>query len=136
MKYRTSTLVLLAFVATSLYGANNQSADRPVPQPRPRLLPTPAARLAINEKKPRESSVVTLDKMEVTGAKIPAAVPRRAEPEPTKFTWQYGGPLTEVIVGGRPLTIGLQAHRDLFAEDAKYQEKRAQVEFDLIRLKL
>jgi hypothetical protein len=73
--------------------------------------------------------------MVVSESKLPAIVPRRRDPEPSKFTWQSGGPLSEGKLGNLPVSFGLIAHQDLFAEDSAYKPPRAQVEFDLVRAK-
>ena len=135
MKTTAITLLLLAFTAGPMSGADLPSPDRAVPQPRPRLQISAQETLAAGYRKAAESGVVTLDKMVVSESKLPAIVPRRREPEPSKFTWQSGGPLSEGKLGNLPADFGLMAHQDLFAEDAAYKPPRAQVEFDLVRAK-
>ena len=135
MKTTAITLLLLAFSAGTMGGAEATAPDRAVPQPRPRLKISAQETIAAGSRKAAEPGVVTLEKMVVSESKLPAIVPRRREPEPTKFTWQSGGPLSEGKLGNLPADFGLMAHQDLFAEDAAYKPPRAQVEFDLVRAK-
>ncbi len=135
MKTTTITLLLLAFTTGSMSGAEAPAANRTVPQPRPRLQISAQETIAAGSRKTAEPGVVTLDKMVVSESKLPAIVPRRREPEPSKFTWQSGGPLAEGKLGNMPVSFGLMLREDLFAEDAKYKPPRAQVEFELVRAK-
>ena len=135
MKNTVITLLLLFFTGGTLSGAEAPAPDRPAPQPRPRLQISARETIAASSRKAAESGVVTLDKMVVSESKLPAIVPRRREQEPSKFTWQSGGPLSEGKLGSMPVSFGLMAHQDLFAEDSAYKPPRAQVEFDLVRAK-
>jgi len=135
MKFGTTTLLLLAFSAMTMSGAETPAPDRAVPQPRPRLQISAQETIAASSRKTAESGVVTLEKMVVSESKLPAIVPRRRDPEPAKFTWQAGGPLAEGKLGNMPLSFGLMLHQDLFAEDSAYKPPRAQVEFELVRAK-
>lgn len=132
---RHSTVILISLCALSL-GSDGAAKNQASPQPRPRLVLTPEQAAAPARKSTVEAGVVTLDKMTVTESRVPASVPRRQAPEPTQFTWQSGGPLAEGKLGGAPLSFGLWAKADLFAEETKFSEPRAQVEFDLVRIKL
>lgn len=132
---RYGTVFLISLCALSL-GSDGAAKDQTTPQPRPRLVLTPEQAAAPARKTAPETGVVTLDKMTVTESRLPASVPRRQAPEPTRFTWQSGGPLAEGKLGGAPLSFGLWAKADLFAEETKFADPRAQVEFELVKLKL
>ncbi len=133
---RCSTLILISLWAIPLAGMGGEPGNQSKPQPRPRLQLTAEQAVTPAKQPTPVSGVVTLEKMTVTESRVPTTVPRRQEPEPTRFTWQSGGPLAEGKLGGAPLTFGLWAKQDLFAEETKYAEPRAQVEFELVRLKL
>jgi hypothetical protein len=135
MKTTAITLLLVAFSAGTMSGADEPAPDRPAPQPRPRLQISAQETIAASSWRAAESGVVTLDKMVVSESKLPAIVPRRRDPEPSKFTWQSGGPLAEGKLGNMPVSYGLMARQDLFAEDAAYKSPRTQVEFELVRAK-
>ena len=130
------TLILISIWAVPLAGMGGEPGHQAKPQPRPRLQLTAEQAAAPVRQPTPATGVVTLEKMTVTESRLPTTVPRRQEPEPIKFTWQSGGPLAEGKLGGAPLSFGLWAKPDLFAEETKYAEPRAQVEFELVRLKL
>lgn len=132
---RYGTVILISLWAVSV-GTGGEAKNQASPQTRPRLVLTPEQAAAPTRKAAAEAGVVTLEKMTVTESRVPASVPRRQEPEPTRFTWQSGGPLGEGKLSGAPLSFGLWARADLFAEETKFAEPRAQVEFELVRLKL
>jgi hypothetical protein len=129
-------MILISVWAVPLTGLGGEPGNHSKPQPRPRLQLTAEQAVAPVKQPTPTVGIVTLEKMTVTESRVPMTVPRRQEPEPTKFAWQSGGPLAEGKLGGAPLSFGLWAKPDLFAEETQYAEPRAQVEFELVRLKL
>lgn len=133
---RRSIMILVSLCVLPLTGIGAEPGSRGKPQPRPRLQLSPEQAVAPARKATPETGVVTLEKMTVTESRVPASVPRRQEPEPTRFTWQSGGPLAEGKLVGAPLSFGLWAKSDLFSEETRFAEPRPQVEFELVRVKL
>lgn len=132
---RYGTVILLSLCTVPL-GTGSEAKPPASPQPRPRLILTPELATARAREAAPETGVVTLDRMTVTESRVPTSVPRRRAPDPTRFTWQSGGPLAEGKLGGAPLSLGLWAKTDLFSEETAFAEPRAQVEFELVRVKL
>lgn len=131
---RYGTVILLSLCAV-LLGTGSEAKPPASPQPRPRLVLTPEQAAAPARKAAPETGIVTLDRMTVTESRLPASVPRRRAPDPTRFTWQRGGPLAEGKLGGAALSLGFWAKTDLFPEETAFAEPRAQVEFELVRVK-